>query len=103
MYAIIENAGRQYKVAEGDVLDIDLRKADAGEALTFDMVKLLERDGEVKVGTPNVDGASVTAEVMGIVKAPKVRGISFRRRKGSRVKYGHRQQYTRLRITGINA
>jgi large subunit ribosomal protein L21 len=101
MYAIIENAGRQYRVAEGDTIDIDLTGRDAGEAVTFDQVRLCERDGEVTVGTPNVEGASVSGEVVGTVKGPKLRATVFRRRKGSKSTYGHRQKYTRVRITGI--
>lgn len=103
MYAIFENGGQQYKVTEGDVVDIALTKAEAGTEVTFDQVRLVEADGAVKVGQPLVDGAAVTATVMGEHKAPKVVGISFRRRQGSKVKTGHRQRYTRVKITGIQS
>ena len=103
MYAIIENAGRQYKVAEGDIINIDLRQTQDGEELKFEKVKLLSDGSDTKVGAPDVAGASVTATVIGTVKAPKVTGISFRRRQGSKVKSGHRQKYTQVKITGISA
>jgi len=103
MYAIIEVGSRQYRVAEGDVIDVDRRDADEGSEVVFDQVKLVEGEDGVRVGTPAVAGASVAAQVVGEVKGPKVRGCSFRRRKGSKVKYGHRQRYTRVKITGITA
>ncbi|MHC4872173.1 MAG: 50S ribosomal protein L21 [Planctomycetota bacterium] len=101
MYAIIENGGRQYKVSEGDVIDIDLVKAEADSEITFDKVKMLDADGDVKVGTPDVSGATVTASVVGEIKTDKVLGTSFRRRHGSKVTKGHRQRYTQVKITGI--
>ncbi len=101
MYAIIENGGKQYKVSEGDVIDIDLVEAEENSELTFEKVKMIDSDGDVKIGKPDVDGATVSASVIGLVKADKVVGTSFRRRHGSMVTKGHRQKYTRVKITGI--
>ncbi|MFW6133491.1 MAG: 50S ribosomal protein L21 [Planctomycetota bacterium] len=114
MYAVIEDSGQQFRVAEGDVLNVDVRDLDVGQSeLRFDRVLLVspgtvERDDNpgdaagVKVGTPLVDGAGVTAEVVEPeAKGPKVYSHKWRRRKGSRTKKGHRQKYLRVRITKI--
>ena len=107
MYAVIEDSGTQIKVAPGDVVDIDLR--DLGEhdkTIQFDRVLLLgdpKGDGAVTIGTPYVDGAAVTAEVMGEIKADKIDVIKFKRRKGYRRKQGHRQRFLRVKIAQINA
>ncbi|MHC4885726.1 MAG: 50S ribosomal protein L21 [Planctomycetota bacterium] len=101
MQAVIETGNRQYTVSEGDVIDVELLGADTGADVTFDQVKLIDNEGAVTVGTPNVDGASVSATILDEIKADKVVGISFRRRKGSQVKTGHRQRYNRVKITGI--
>ena len=103
MYAIIENGGKQYKVSEGDIIDIDLIDAENNSDFTFDKVKMVENDGDVKIGKPDVSGAIVSASVIGMVKADKVIGTSFRRRHGSMVTKGHRQKYTRVKITGIKS
>jgi len=102
MYAIVEDSGTQIKVAEGDVLEIDLREAAEGDTLTFDRVLAVGGEGETKLGRPYVDGASVTAKVLGELKAPKIDVIKFKRRKGYRVKQGHRQRYLRVEVTGIS-
>ena len=102
MYAIVEDSGTQIKVAEGDVLEIDLREAAEGDTLTFDRVLAVGGERETKLGRPYVDGASVTAKVLGELKAPKIDVIKFKRRKGYRVKQGHRQRYLRVEVTGIS-
>ncbi len=76
---------------------------EAGETLTFDQVLLVSNEGQVTIGTPMVDGASVTAEVIGAAKGPKLTVFRFKRRKNVRVKKGHRQKYVQVRVTGINA
>ena len=105
MYAVIEDSGRQFRVAEGDVLNIDLRELD--EEVTeveFDRVLLVSGDDEVKVGTPLVEGARVLAEVTeATVKGSKIHVYHLRRRKASRKKTGHRQKYTQVRVTKIVA
>ena len=103
MYAVISDRSRQATVRVGDVVDLDLdRDLAVGEALTFDRVLLVGEEGEVKVGAPTVAGATVRAEVLGHVKGPKEVAFRFKRRKNVRVKQGHRQGYTRVRITGID-
>ncbi len=105
MYAIIEDSGQQFRVAEGDMLDVDLREvADDGNTIEFDRVLLVGSEGDVKVGTPLVKGAKVIAEVIDdMAKGPKIHIYRWRRRKASRRKTGHRQKYTRVRITKIQA
>ena len=101
MYAIIENGGRQFKVAEGQELEIDYQERPRGEAIIFDRV-LAVRDAEgLKIGRPELPGATVTAEVLGPTLGPKLIVQKFRRRKNYRRKTGHRQLYTRVRITKI--
>jgi len=103
MYAILNDRGRQHTVREGDVILIDHAKDHAaGQSLSFDQVLLTSNEGDVKVGTPNVDGASVSAEILGEAKGDKLVVFRFKRRKQVRVKKGHRQAYTRVRITGIS-
>ena len=103
MYAIIEDGGQQYKVSEGDVLNVALRELDEqSKSIEFDRV-LLVADGEnVKVGTPLVEGAKVLAEaVKAKVSGPKLRVDVYKRRKGYRRRKGHRQKHTQVRITEI--
>ena len=103
MYAVIEDSGQQFRVCEGDVLDVDLRDlADDAEKIEFDRVLLVSDEGDVKVGTPLVAGAKVVAEVIDArAKGPKLRVYHLRRRKASRRKAGHRQKYVRVRIAKI--
>ena len=105
MYAIIEDSGTQIKVAPGDVVEIDLR--DPGpKKINFDRVLLVsaeKNDSPATVGTPYVAGATVTADIIGEVKADKVDVIKYKRRKGYRRKHGHRQRYLRVRIEAIKA
>ncbi len=104
MYAVIEDSGRQFRVSEGDVVDVDLRDLEEGaETLTFDKVLLVAGDGEAKVGTPLVEGASVQASVVDEVAGPKVYIHRWRRRKNSRRRTGHRQKYLRVQVTKIEA
>ena len=105
MYAIIEDSGQQFRVCEGDVLNVDLRQlADDARQIEFDRVLLVSSDGDVKVGTPLVEGAKVLAEVIDpLAKGPKVHIYRLRRRKASRRKTGHRQKYVRVRVMKIVA
>lgn len=102
MYAVIKTGGKQYKVCEGETLRVEKIAADEGTALTFDVL-MLGNDEGVKIGTPTVDGASVEANVEAHGRGKKVNIIKFRRRKHSRKQMGHRQSYTELKITSINA
>lgn len=101
MYAIISEGGRQYRVEEGQELDIDYREAPKGGELKLDRVLAVSRDGTFTLGRPLVEGASVTAEVVGPVKGEKIFVQKFRRRKNERRRTGHRQIYTRVKILKI--
>ncbi|MHC4938812.1 MAG: 50S ribosomal protein L21 [Planctomycetota bacterium] len=101
MYAIIEDHGRQYTVRAGDVIRIDRKDANEKEQVTFDRVLMVRSDDDARIGTPTVDGAKVTATVLGEIKAPKIVVRKFKRRKNYRRKQGHRQRYTQVRIDSI--
>ena len=98
MYAIVEVSGKQFKVQENDKIYVPRQKSEAGDALTLDRVLLVSGDGDVRVGAPTVEGASIAAKVLGHVKGDKVIVFKKKRRKGYRVKNGHRQPYTQLEI-----
>ena len=102
MYAIIATGGKQYKVAEGDVIRVEKLGAEAGSTYTFDQV--LAVGGEaLTVGNPTVAGATVEASVIGDGKAKKVIVYKYKRKSGYHKKNGHRQQYTAVKIEKINA
>ncbi len=101
MYAIIENGGKQYKVQEGDFVNLD--KLDAQPKDTIEVEKVLAVGGdEFKVGTPYIDGAKVTLEVVTHAKAKKIVIFKKRRRKDSKLKKGFRREYTRVKVTNIS-
>lgn len=102
MYAIIATGGKQYKVSEGDVIRIEKLSVEAGETVTFDQV-LAVSDGELKVGCPTVEGASVSATVEKQGKAKKVIVYKYKRKTGYHKKNGHRQLFTQVKIDKINA
>ena len=103
MYAIIEEGGKQFKVTTGQTLLID-RKVDEGTTtLNLDRVLLVGVGADAKIGTPLVAGATVSVDVIGDVKGPKVISFDYKRRKGYRKTKGHRQQYTKVKVTAINA
>jgi large subunit ribosomal protein L21 len=102
MYAIIEEGGRQFRVTGGDTIKIDRELKDDEKTVTFDRVLLVGGEGDPRIGKPLVSGATVTADVIGPIKGPKVDTIKYKRRKGYRKKIGHRQQYTAVKVTGIN-
>ncbi|MCC6126570.1 MAG: 50S ribosomal protein L21 [Pirellulales bacterium] len=101
LYAIISDGGRQLKVEEGQTLDIDFRGLSAGEQIKFDRVLALRNDEGLQIGRPTLDTVSVTAEVVGATKGPKLVVQKFRRRKNYRRRTGHRQIYTRVKIAKI--
>ena len=101
MFAIVEIAGKQYKVENEQELFVNKLQNEAGDSLKFDKVLLVDNDGKAKVGTPSVKGASVSAKVMEHVKGDKVIVFKKKRRKGYRVKNGHRQDYTKIQIESI--
>lgn len=101
MYAIIADGGRQLKVEEGQELDLAYRDVPKGETLTLDRVLAVGGDGDVKLGAPTVDGASVTAEIVGTSQGGKIDVQKIRRRKNSRRRTGHRAMFTRVKIEKI--
>ncbi len=103
MYAVIKTGGKQYRVAEGDVLRVEKLTAEAGDTVNFDEVLMVADGDDVKVGTPRLAGGSVSAEVLSQARARKVEIIKFKRRKDYQRHHGHRQPYTEVRITGIKA
>src|SRR3954469_17981956 len=102
MYAIIEEGGKQFKVTSGDTLQVDRAVEGDAKTITFDRVLFVGGEGSPKIGAPVVAGATVSADVIGPVKGPKVVSVKYKRRKGYHKKIGHRQQYTAVKITGIN-
>ena len=102
MYAVIKTGGKQYRVAEGDTLQIEKLAGSAGEAIEFNDVLLVGGGDEVKVGKPVVTGASVKAEILSQDKGDKIIVFKMRRRKNYRRKQGHRQLYTRVKIKAIS-
>lgn len=101
MYAVFVTGGRQFRAVPGEVLRVEKIDADVGAAVEIDRV-LMIGDGEtVRIGTPVLEGAKVTATVRGHGRADKIRIVKFRRRKHHRKEMGHRQHYTEIEITGI--
>jgi large subunit ribosomal protein L21 len=103
MYAIIETGGKQYKVEQGTELYIEKLHVEAGETVNFDQVVLVSKDGEVKVGSPTVAGATVSAKVERHGKGTKLTIFKYKSKKNYRRKQGHRQPYTKVVVEGINA
>ena len=101
MYAIIATGGKQYKVAEGDIINVEKLGVEAGETVTFDQVLAVSNDG-LKGWMPTVAGATVTATVVKNGKARKVIVYKYKRKTGYHKKNGHRQQYTQVKIEKIN-
>ena len=102
MYAIIATGGKQYKVAEGDVIRVEKLGVEAGAEVVFDQVLVVSGD-EVKVGDPTVAGATVTATAVGDGKAKTDIVYKYKRKTGYHKKNGHRQAYTKVKIEKINA
>jgi len=103
MYAVIATGGKQYRVSEGTVVRVEKLDADAGATVEFNQVLLIGEGADVSIGAPYVTGARVTATVQAHGKADKVRIVKFRRRKHYLRQKGHRQPYTEIKVTGINA
>jgi len=103
MYAVIQTGGKQYRVSQGETLKVEKLSAEEGAVIELDKVLMVGEGDEVKIGTPYVDGGGVTAKVRAHGRGDKVKIIKFRRRKHHMKRQGHRQWYTELEITGINA
>ena len=101
MYAIIESCGKQYKVAQGDVVFFEKLDAEEGKKVSFDKVILVSEDGKVQVGNPYVKGVKVEGKVVSHGKAKKIIVFKMKPKKNYRRKQGHRQPYTKVEITEI--
>ena len=103
MYAIVKTGGKQYKVAQGEVLFVEKLEANEGDVVTLDQVLAVAGENGLTVGAPVVEGATVTAKVVAQGKAKKVIVYKYKAKKDYRRKQGHRQPYTKLVIESINA
>lgn len=103
MYAVIESGGKQHRVVEGETLRLEKLEVATGDTIGFDKVLMVANGDDVKVGAPYVAGGRVSAEIVGHGRGDKVKIIKFRRRKHHRKQMGHRQWFTEVKITGIDA
>ena len=101
MYAIVNIAGQQFKVAKDQFLFVHRLQGDEGASIEFDNVLLAEDGGKFTIGTPNVAGAKISAKILSHLKCDKVIVFKKKRRKGYKKKNGHRQQFSKIQITGI--
>ena len=101
MYAVIESCGKQYKVAEGDVVFFEKLDAEEGKKVIFDNVILVSEEGKVQVGAPYVKGLKVEGKVVSHGKGKKIIVFKMKAKKNERTKQGHRQPYTKVEITAI--
>lgn len=102
-YAVIETGGKQYRVQQGDLLDVEKLEGDVGTTIALTNVLALSNGSELTVGTPAIAGAEITAEIIDQYKGKKLVAFKKKRRKGYHRKVGHRQELTRLKVAGINA
>jgi large subunit ribosomal protein L21 len=103
MYAVVKTGGKQYRVSKGDKVKIEKIPGDVGAEVSFDQVLMIGGTDDVKVGTPVVSGATVSARIVKQDRSKKVMVFKFKRRKGYKKKQGHRQAYTQVEITGIES
>lgn len=103
MFAVIETGGKQFRVKEGDTLFVEKLPVEAGQTVEVDRVLMVENNGELKVGTPNVDGAKVTLEVVRHGKGRKIIVFKYKAKKNYRRKKGHRQPFTEVVVKSIEA
>ena len=101
MYAVIESGGKQHRVEEGEVLQLEKLDAAAGDKVKFDKILLVGEGGSVKIGKPYVEGSQVEAKVLKQGRGEKIKIIKFNRRKHFKKQQGHRQSFTEVEITGI--
>lgn len=103
MYAVFQSGGKQHRVAEGQTVRLEKLDVETGAAVEFDKVLLVANGEDVTIGAPFVEGGKVKAEVVTHGRGKKVKIVKFNRRKHSRKQAGHRQWFTEVKITGINA
>ncbi len=97
-YAVIETGGKQYRVGKGHVVNVERLEVDAGGEITFDRVLAVSNGEELLIGTPTVDGATITATIMEHIRGPKLISFKYKKRKGYHRKRGHRQDLTKIKI-----
>lgn len=102
MYAVLETGGKQYRVKSGDKLVVERLSVEAGKPVTFDKVLMVNNDGDLKIGAPTLESASVVADVLEHKRGPKVLTYKMRRRKTYRKTIGHRQEQTIVQVKEIN-
>ena len=103
MYAVFKTGGKQYRAATGDVIKVEKIEAEKGSTVELDQVLMVGEGEDVKVGTPFLEGSKVTAKVVDHGRRDKIKIIKFKRRKHHRKQMGHRQYFTQIEITGIDA
>lgn len=103
MYAVIQSGGKQYRVEKDQIVDVELLGVETGSEVEFQDVLFLNDGSSVKVGSPRVENSIVKGEVLGTVKGEKITSIKYKRRKSQRTRWGHRQGYSRVRITAIES
>ncbi len=103
MYAVVKTGGKQYKVSEGDFLKVEKLPGAVGDPIAFEEVLVVSGDGELRVGRPRVEGARVTGTIVEQDREKKIIVFKMKRRKGYRRKQGHRQYYTGVKVTAIEA
>ncbi|MBU1167052.1 50S ribosomal protein L21 [Patescibacteria group bacterium] len=100
-FAVIKSGGKQYLVEKGDVLDVEKLEKEAKDTIEFEEVLMIADDKDIKFGSPMIEGAKVKAEVVQEYKDKKVIGIKYKAKKRQRKKFGHRQQYTQVKILEV--
>ena len=101
MYAVLETGSKQYRVSAGDTLQVELLAVEAGQAVNFDRILLVNNDGKLTVGSPTVAGATIVADVVKHIRGVKTIAFKMKRRKGYRKTIGHRQELTVVKIKEI--
>ena len=103
MYAVFKTGGKQYRATTGDVIKVEKINAEKGATVELDQVLMIGEGEDVKIGTPYLEGGKVTATVVDHGRRDKIKVIKFKRRKSYRKQMGHRQYFTQIEITGIDA
>ena len=103
MYAVIKTGGKQYRVAKGDIIQVEKLDVEEGSSIDFDNVLMVGEGEDVKIGAPYVEGSKVTATVTSQMRGEKIEIMKFRRRKHHQKKTGHRQYLTQIEISAITA
>lgn len=102
MYAVIKTGGKQYRVSEGDLLEVEKLDGEKGSVISFNEVLMVSKDDDIRIGKPFVEGAVVLGEIVENTRGPKITIFKMKRRKGFRKKTGHRQSLTSLKIKEIS-